>query len=114
MDKSLYWVYILHCVNDTYYTGYTNDLAKRYQSHVDGTGQCKYTRSFKPTRIAQYWVINGDKALAMRVERLIKTLSRSQKVQLIAKPALLLKHLHPMLINPALAIAAAQPLLLPE
>lgn len=89
MNNTCYWVYILHCHNDTYYTGYTCDLEKRYQSHVDGTGQCKYTRSFKPIRIAQSWKIEGNKALAMRIERQIKQLSRTEKENLIENPVLL-------------------------
>lgn len=86
MDVQDYWVYILLCENNTLYTGYTTDLAKRYQSHVTKSGKCKYTRSFKPLKVAQSWKIQGDKALAMRVERHIKTLSRLQKEQLIAYP----------------------------
>lgn len=92
LKKKCYWVYILYCENNTYYTGYTSDLKKRYQSHVDGSGQCKYTRSFKPLRIAQSWVIDGDKAFAMRIERYIKSLSRAEKEQLILNPALLNVH----------------------
>jgi len=86
MVKNCYWVYILLCENGSYYTGYTNDLEKRYRSHVNGTGRCKYTKSFKPKKIAQYWQINGDKALAMHVERHIKTLSREQKESIIIYP----------------------------
>lgn len=57
MSDASYWVYMLLCENNSYYTGYTNNLGKRYQSHVDGTGGCKYTRSFKPLKIAQFWEI---------------------------------------------------------
>lgn len=85
-----YWVYILHCDNDSYYTGYTHALVERYRSHVQGTGRCKYTRSFKPMGIAQCWKIAGDKALAMRVERYIKKLSRSEKEKIIARPSMLM------------------------
>ena len=92
-----YWVYILLCNNNTYYTGYTNNLEKRYQSHVDGTGKCKYTRSFKPICIAQSWKINGDKAQAMRLERNIKKLTRGEKEQLIANPSSLLNRLPALL-----------------
>jgi putative endonuclease len=91
-DKQHYWVYILLCSNNTYYTGYTTDLQKRYQSHVDGTGRCKYTRSFKPICIAQSWQINGSKAQAMKVERYIKKLSRNEKKEIIAEPLKLLIH----------------------
>lgn len=89
MDVQDYWIYILQCENLSYYTGYTTDLDKRYQSHRDGTGKCKYTRSFKPIRIAQSWKINGSKAAAMKIERYIKSLSRSEKETLIAYPTLL-------------------------
>lgn len=89
MDEPCYWVYILLCNNNAYYTGYTNDLARRYDSHVNGTGQCKYTRSFKPVCIAQSWKIEGGKALAMKIERHIKTLSRAEKEHLIANASTL-------------------------
>lgn len=83
-----YWVYILHCANNTYYTGYTNDLNKRFEAHVNGTAS-KYTRSFKPLRIAQSWKIDGDKSLAMKIERAIKKLTRAAKEKIIANPLLL-------------------------
>lgn len=86
-----YWVYILYCKNDTYYTGYTVNMMKRYQSHVNGTGRCKYTRSFKPLHIAQCWKIQGDKSLAMQIERYIKSLSRAEKEKIIRDPLLLSK-----------------------
>lgn len=84
-DKN-YWVYILLCDNQSYYTGYTDNLEKRYLSHLNGTGKCKYTRSFKPLKIAQHWLIQGDKLLAMQLERDIKKRSRVQKIKLIAQP----------------------------
>ena len=79
-----FYVYILHCDNGSYYTGYTPDLARRYQAHLDG--KCKYTRSFKPLRIAHSWFVEGEKADAMRVERYIKSLSRQQKEDLLLSP----------------------------
>jgi putative endonuclease len=84
-DKS-YWVYILLCENNTYYTGYTNNLEKRYQSHLDGSGGCKYTRSFKPIKIAQSWEIKEGKGRAMYIERYIKNLSRVEKDHLVNYP----------------------------
>lgn len=84
-----FWVYILRCENDSLYTGYTNDLDKRFQAHVAGTAS-KYTRSFKPLCITQSWKINGTKADAMKLERLIKKLSRQEKEYLIAHP----EHIH--------------------
>ncbi|KTC86434.1 GIY-YIG nuclease family protein [Legionella brunensis] len=87
-----YWVYILLCENNTYYTGITNDLEKRYKSHIDGTSKCKYTRSFRPVKIAQAWEIPEGKAAAMKVERYIKKLSRCEKENMIAEPLSLQYH----------------------
>ncbi len=91
MADQCFWVYILLCSNQTYYTGYTNNLTKRYQSHLSGTGKCKYTRSFKPIAMLQCWEIQGSKALAMQIERQIKKLSRAKKEALIADPHSLLE-----------------------
>lgn len=86
MQAKEYWVYILLCDNQSYYTGYTDNLQKRYLSHVNGTGRCKYTRSFKPLTIAQCWLIQENKALAMQLERQIKKRSRKEKMELIQNP----------------------------
>ena len=92
MDTKNYWVYILLCANNSYYTGYTDNLAKRYQAHLDGTGRCKYTRSFKPIKIAQCWLVKGDKLLALKLERAIKKRSRKEKMELILHPEQLSEH----------------------
>lgn len=86
-----YWIYILECENNSFYTGYTINLEKRYLAHLNGTGKCKYTRSFKPVRIAQCWKITGTKKLAMQLERQIKKLSRVDKEKLVKNPDLLLE-----------------------
>ncbi len=99
MKRTDYWVYILYCENNTYYTGYTHDLQQRYQSHLDGSGKCKYTRSFKPLYIAQSWKIKGDKAFAMRVERYIKGKSRAEKERYVGSPELLTQAIETGLIS---------------
>ena len=87
LNKNEYWVYILQCVNNCYYTGYTIDLSKRYEAHLNGTAS-KYTRSFKPIKIAQYWKVT-NKSIAMKLENRIKKLSRQNKNKIIDKPDLL-------------------------
>lgn len=89
MKKSVYCVYILTCENGNYYTGYTINLSRRYANHLSGKGS-KYTRSFKPIKISQYWEIVNDKSLAMKLERFIKKLSRVEKEILIQYPEYLL------------------------
>lgn len=88
MSKKSFFIYILRCMNNSYYTGYTVNLVKRYQSHLNGNAS-KYTRSFKPTSIAQSWEIVCNKSVAMKIERCIKKLSRVQKECLIESPRLL-------------------------
>jgi putative endonuclease len=87
--KKNYWVYILLCNNQSYYTGYTHDMPKRYRAHVEGKGRCKYTRSFKPLTIAQCWKISGDKSIALKLEHSIKKLSRPEKEKIIKRPSLI-------------------------
>lgn len=86
-----YWVYMLLCENGNYYTGYTTDLERRYQEHVTGTLKCKYTRSFKPLRIAQAWKVEGELSKAMKLEKYIKRLNKQEKQQLILNPEKLSK-----------------------
>lgn len=86
MNKD-YWVYLLECNNNSYYTGYTSDLEKRVQAHIDAKA-AKYTRSFKPTFIVCAWKIIQGKPKAMQIERWIKKLSRLQKQELISQSKL--------------------------
>lgn len=84
------WVYILECDNDSLYTGYTNNLEERYRHHCEGTAQgARFTRAFKPRRIAQSWRMQVTTGNALRVELLIKRLPRSRKLDLIDDPSLL-------------------------
>jgi predicted GIY-YIG superfamily endonuclease len=36
MKEHLYFVYILLCSDDTYYTGVTNDINRREKEHLEG------------------------------------------------------------------------------
>lgn len=83
--KSSYFVYILLCENNSYYTGYTDNLERRYQKHCEGVAS-KYTRSFKPIKISASWELS-NKSSAMKAEAYIKKLSRAKKESLIANPA---------------------------
>jgi putative endonuclease len=73
---------VLRCADGSYYTGITNDLAKRLGAHRAGTAS-KYTRSRRPLRLACVlgaWPTRGQ---ALRHEARIKTLTRRQKHALI-------------------------------
>ncbi len=49
----MFYTYILLCSNGSYYKGFTNDLEKRYQQHLNGTG-AKHTAKHRPIKIAYY------------------------------------------------------------
>jgi putative endonuclease len=87
-DSKYYWIYILECKNSKYYTGYTNDVAKRYSLHTKGKG-AKYTKSFKPIKIAQCWKLHDTIAQAMKIEAFIKQKPRIFKDNLVKNPNML-------------------------
>ena len=79
-----YYTYIISTTKNTLYCGITNDVKSRFQAHKLGKG-AKYTRSFKPKEIV-YLKEFEDKSKASKEEyRIKKTLSRSQKLELIEK-----------------------------
>ena len=84
-NSDIFWIYILECENGNYYTGYTRDLAKRYQQHLEG--KVKYTHSFKPIRIAQCWQLFDEVGMALKVERFIKRQDKKTKALLIQQPS---------------------------
>ena len=74
-------VYILKCKDGSYYTGITNDLAKRLKAHTAGTAS-KYTRSRLPVKVVRREIL-PTKGRALSRELEIKKLSRVQKTILI-------------------------------
>lgn len=74
-------VYMVMCSDNTIYTGITNDLEKRINTHNSGKG-AKYTRSRYPVRLLSNWSCE-DKSAASKLEYQYKQLSRLQKLKLI-------------------------------
>ena len=80
MDKKFY-TYILLTQDDTLYCGYTDDVEKRFQKHLEGTA-AKYTRAHKPIKVV-YVKEFETKQDAMKEEYRIKHLKKSEKLLLI-------------------------------
>lgn len=76
-----YFVYILRCSDDTFYTGVSNDVERRVDTHNDGAG-AKYTRGRRPV-VLMYQEQCPDRSAALRREIAIKKLTRSEKLTLI-------------------------------
>ena len=74
-------VYVLECRDGTYYTGSTNRLDARLKRHEAGKG-AKYVRGRGPVRVV-YTKAYRDDVRALRAERELKKLTRTQKQSLI-------------------------------
>jgi putative endonuclease len=79
-----YFTYIAQCSDDTLYTGYTNNIKDREQTHNEGKG-AKYTKARLPIKIV-YSEEFQTRSQAMKREYQIKKISRQQKQNLIDKP----------------------------
>ncbi|MBD7911981.1 MULTISPECIES: GIY-YIG nuclease family protein [Clostridium] len=75
------YVYILLCGDGSLYTGWTNNLEKRFKDHCNSKG-AKYTRGRGPLKIV-YFETFEDKVDAMKREYAIKKLRREEKDNLI-------------------------------
>ncbi len=74
-------VYILRCADGSFYTGITNDIARRCRQHNAGTAS-RYTRSRLPVELV-YQEPQATRSLALKRELAIKALTRPQKLLLI-------------------------------
>ena len=74
-------VYIIECSDLTYYTGITNNLEKRIDTHNKKKG-AKYTKTRTPVKL-MYQCEFETKSLAAKEEWRIKQLTRNQKILLI-------------------------------
>lgn len=75
-------MYILRCGDSSLYTGIAADVEERMRQHRSGKG-AKYTRGRGPLELV-YTEQCPDKSTALRREHQIKSLSRTEKLALIA------------------------------
>ena len=82
---NVYYVYILETISKNgkkrYYTGYTNNLYRRWNEHRTGKG-AKFCRGKKFIEL-KYFETFQTRKVAMRRELEIKSFSRKQKRELI-------------------------------
>jgi len=76
-----HYVYVLRCADDTLYTGYTTDPARRVAEHDAGEG-AKYTRGRAPVELVHVERFDS-KSAAMSREYAVKQLSRTEKDRLV-------------------------------
>ena len=77
-----YYVYILHCSDGTYYTGFTSNLTRRVQEHQCGNYKGSYTELRRPVKLVFYAEFtNVD--VAIETEKQLKKWSKVKKEALI-------------------------------
>jgi len=75
-----YYVYIILCEGNSFYTGYTKNLKSRIRLHEKGKA-AKYTRMHAPKKVVHVEKF-FSRAEAMKREKRIKKLSHLQKLKL--------------------------------
>ena len=74
-------VYIVKCSDNTFYTGITNNIKLRLDTHNEGNG-AKYTKNRLPVFLV-YLESVANRSNALKREMEIKKLNRSEKINLI-------------------------------
>ncbi len=79
-----YFVYILKCADQSYYTGVTNNLERRLAEHSNGDDQRSYTYSKRPV-ILIFSQQFDDIKQAIALEKQLKGWSRKKKEAFITE-----------------------------
>ena len=77
-----YFVYILKCSDNSYYTGVTNDIEKRLLEHNSGMNSNSYTHDKRPCELMFYELFT-DVNQAISFEKKVKGWTRKKKEALI-------------------------------
>lgn len=77
-----YWVYILKCADDSYYTGVTGDLEARLLKHQSGHYPESYTHNRRPVELV-FQTEFSDINQAIAFEKQVKGWSRKKKEAII-------------------------------
>jgi putative endonuclease len=80
----MWYIYILKCSDQTFYTGITTDVERRVNEHNSLPVGAKYTRCRRPVEMV-YSRRFKTRQFAMKEELRIKRMPREEKVKLIKK-----------------------------
>ena len=81
MDKNMAWMYILKCMDDSYYVGSTKNLELRLSQHQEGVG-ARYTARRLPVELV-YSEEYDRVADAFKREKQVQNWSRAKREALI-------------------------------
>lgn len=77
----MYYTYMIRCLDNSIYTGMTNNLEKRMMEHLSKKG-AKYTKAHNASKLEIAWK-SKDKSLACKLEYELKQLPKQQKENLV-------------------------------
>ena len=78
-------VYIILCSDNSFYTGITTDMERRFRQHAEGKG-AKYFRGRQPVKVVLLESGHTRSSAGTR-ESKVKSFSRAAKMQLIEEVA---------------------------
>ena len=79
----MYYTYMLRCIDNSIYTGITNDINRRMKEHFTKNKKCaKYTMNHSAKELVAVFESN-NRVLASKLEFHIKSLNKLQKQKLI-------------------------------
>ena len=76
-----FYIYILKCADNSYYTGHTDDIEKRLNEHYQGKSPC-YTQKRRPIKLV-FMQDFSSRYEALTAERKIKKWTRRKKEALM-------------------------------
>lgn len=77
-----YYIYILQCSDDSYYTGVTNNVERRFYEHQEGLIDGCYTHNKRPVKLVHIEEFS-DVLEAISREKQIKGWTKKKKEALI-------------------------------
>jgi len=82
-NMSEWYVYLLHCADDTYYTGITTDPKRRLLEHNENNKKAaKYTRARRPVKMVYFELCESRSDAGVR-EYEIRKLPKTKKISLV-------------------------------
>ena len=83
--ESVWYMYVVVCLNDSYYCGITTNLERRLKQHNGViSGGAKYTRSRRPCKLI-YSEAHANRSEASKAEYKFKKLTKLNKIKYINK-----------------------------
>lgn len=82
IGEKAWFLYVLRCVDDTFYTGTTTDISRRINEHNTKKCGAKYTKTRRPVELI-FWLDFENRSQAQKAEYKFKKLTRAQKEKII-------------------------------